>query len=428
MDTIFALSTGALPCAVAVVRVSGALAGIALDRLCGARPAPREARYAALRGEDESVIDRALVFWFPAPASFSGEDMAEFHVHGSRAVIDALFVALAGVGARPAEAGEFTRRAFANGKVDLAEAEGLADLLVAETEAQRLQALRQMEGGLSDLVETWRSELIALRAEVEAHLDFSDEGDVGEEAAAGVCGRIDDLAARIRRVAGSDVGERVRAGIRVVIAGAPNAGKSSLLNRLARRDVAIATPEPGTTRDVLEVRLDAGGFPLLIFDTAGLRESDSLAERSGVERALAAARGADLVLLAIDPLGDPAAAAVDGLACPVWRIGTKADLARASDCDLWVSSHSEEGLPQLERRLAEFARTHYGGAEAGVTRLRHRQALLDAAAGLERARLVEDAERAEMLRQAGDALGRITGAIGMEDVLDRIFAEFCIGK
>lgn len=427
MDTIYALSSGIVPCGVAVIRISGSRAGEIVTSICGRLPPPRRARLATLRGSAGHILDRGLVLWFPAPASVTGEDVAEFQVHGSRAVVRALFSEFAERGLRPAEPGEYARRAFVNHKLDLAAAEGLADLIAAETEMQRRQALSQLDGDLSAKLGTWREEILRLRAETEARLDFVDEGDVGEVEDPRLESRIRSLCVELRAMVERTSGERIRDGIRVVILGVPNAGKSSLLNRLAARDVAITTPEAGTTRDVLEVKLDVAGFPVVLSDTAGLRESDSLAERSGVERAIRAGRDADLVLLAIDPLM-PAPPEIDVVNKPVWKLGSKCDLGRAAGCDLYVSAVTGEGVAELERRLAEFAEERYGGEEPTLTRSRHRTALIQALALLDESLSVRDELRAELLRGASDEIGRITGTIGVEEVLDRVFSEFCIGK
>src|SRR5437868_13751551 len=295
--TIFALSSGRPPAAIAVVRVSGPQARAALEALCKL-PEPRRAALRRLRDSSGAVLDEALVLWFPGPATETGEDMAELHLHGGRAVVAAVRDALRKLpGLRPAEAGEFTRRAFTNGRLDLTAVEGLADLVFAETEAQRAQAMRQYQGLLGERAESWRQRLIGALALIEARIDFSDEADVPEDligpalhAARQLVGEIEQTLADEHR------GERLREGLVVAIAGPPNAGKSSLLNRLARREAAIVSPYPGTTRDVIEVHLDLEGYPVTLLDTAGLRESDDPVEQEGVRRAQARAAAADLVL------------------------------------------------------------------------------------------------------------------------------------
>ena len=296
-DTIFALSSGRPPAAIAVIRISGPHAGSALRALTGRMPAPRRASLVRVRDpQNEEIIDEGLALWFPGPHSETGEDIAELQVHGGRAVIAATLSALGKLpGLRAAEAGEFTRRAFENGRMDLTAVEGLADLVAAETQAQRRQALHQLKGLLGHRAETWRQQLIDALALVEAGIDFADEDDVPEAAMAQAIARIRPLAEEIEKACAS-TGERLREGLRVAIAGPPNAGKSTLFNRLARREAAIVSPFPGTTRDVLELHLDLAGFPVTVLDTAGIRETDDPVEREGVRRATEQAAQASLVL------------------------------------------------------------------------------------------------------------------------------------
>jgi len=438
--TIFALSSGAVPAGIAVVRISGPDVRPVLETLIDSVPEPRRATLASVRFADRSVIDRGLVLYFPAPGSFTGEDVAELHLHGGRAVLSAVLSRLAEfIGVRPAEPGEFTRRAFLNGRVDLTEVEGLADLIQAETEAQRRQALRQSSGGLRDVFDGWRARLVTARALVEAELDFADEEDVP----ASVADAAWLEAARIAADIGAHLddhgrGERLRDGAEVVLVGPVNAGKSSLLNALARRDVAIVSPEPGTTRDAIEVRLDVAGYPFILVDTAGLRETDGAVEREGMRRARSRARGADLVLAVDDVTSAVVRLAVDGDA-PVLRVGAKADLIdsgeerrRLSDVfDVLVSARTGDGLDALLERLEQFAKERMEPGESSlITRARHRAALETC-----RDALVRSADpglplelRAEELRHASDALARLTGRIDVEDLLDVIFREFCIGK
>ncbi len=413
----------------AVIRISGPQAGAALTALTGALPKPRVAALRLLRRpRDGAVLDQALVLWFPGPASETGEDIAELQAHGSRAVVQALFGELAELGLRLAEPGEFARRAFANGKLDLTAVEGLADLVAAETEVQLRQAVGQAGGALRRRAEEWRETLIGLRAEIEARLDFADESDVAEDLPADFGERVAALLADMREaLAGAAAGERVREGFRVAILGRPNAGKSSLLNALSRRDVAIVTEEAGTTRDVLEVPLDLGGYPAVVFDTAGLRDTMSAAEAEGVRRARRAAESADLVLwledctLSQEPLPD-----VGGR--PVWRVATKLDLAPDATHPGGISVRTGAGLPELIVRLGEAAADALGAGSAVVTRRRQAAAIEDAAAALDMVRGARDEIAADLLRSASEAIGRLTGRVDVEDVLDRLFGEFCIGK
>jgi len=429
MDTIYALSSGSVPSGIAVIRVSGPTVEAALPKICGSLPSPRVAVLRDVRRPgDGETIDRGLVLWFPGPASFTGEDCVELHLHGGRAVIEAVFEALSALGMRIAEPGEFTKRAFLNGKLDLTAAEGIADLVAAETEVQRKQALRQAGGALSERSARWRDGLINLRAQIEARLDFSDEGDVPEGLPTSFAGNITCILEQMREaVAGASAGERVRDGFRVAILGRPNAGKSSLLNALARREVAIVTEEPGTTRDVLEVSLNLQGYPVVLFDTAGLRDADSLAEREGVRRAHAAADDADLVLWLFDPA--MGAAAVPNMTAPVWPIPTKVDLYPwLAKNERSVSAKSGVGLAALESKLREAASAALGSGSAVITRQRQRLAVEQAIVCLDGVSDADDEIVADLLRSAGDAIGRLSGRIGVEQVLDRVFRDFCIGK
>lgn len=433
-ETIFALSSGRGPAGVAVVRVSGRRAGEAVLQLTGkALPAPRVAVLRELLdSETGETIDQSLLLWFPSPASFTGEDVAEFHVHGGPAVVSGVLTALGHLdGLRPAEPGEFTRRAFLAGKMDLTQVEGLADLIHAETEAQRRQALRQMQGVLTNLYEGWRSRLIRALAYVEADIDFADEDDVPEHVSAQVRGQIESLSEEIaRHLADGSRGERLRDGLSVAIIGKPNAGKSSLLNALAKRDVAIVSNIAGTTRDIIEVHLNLGGYPVTLIDTAGLRETDDPVEAEGVARARARAEAADL-RLHLTPYGEEPATADESTLAVV----TKVDLedgadAGARDGRFYISILTGAGLGELIAHLADWAgKALSGGESVLLTRERHRHALETCRACLQNAIVQPDLVlMAEDMRLAARALGRITGRVDVEDLLDVIFRDFCIGK
>jgi tRNA modification GTPase len=434
--TIYALASGRPPSAIAIVRVSGSRAAAALEILCGRLPRPRLATLATLTSPETGPIDQAVALWFPAPHSATGEDVAEFQLHGGRAVIAALFAALGKIdGLCPAEPGEFTRRAFENGKLDLTEAEGLDDLIHADTDRQRKQALRQLQGLLGHRAQSWRRQIIEAMALVEAGIDFSDEGDVSEELMAPALVRVDALKSEIKEtLAASAQSERLREGLQVAIAGPPNAGKSTLLNRLARREAAIVSPHAGTTRDVIEVHLDLDGYPVTLIDTAGLRETIDPVEQEGVRRALARAESADLVLWVCE--ADEVARKSPefaGGAAPIWVIRNKVDLAPTrSEGAFAISAVTGEGVDALVTALVDYARDYFGGGEAAlVSRARHRALLTEAAEALERAgsRAGEGDEIvAEELRIAIHALGRLLGRVDVEEILDSIFREFCIGK
>ena len=542
-DTIYALSSGRPPAAIAVIRISGPRAGDALKALTGRIPEPRKAHLARLRDpQSGEIIDEALGLWFPGPNSETGEDTAELQLHGGRAVIAATLAALGRIeGLRPAEAGEFTRRAFENGKLDLTAVEGLADLVGAETEGQRRQAFRQMKGLLGNRAEDWRQRLIRALALVEARIDFSDEADVPEDLVSPALAIARELADEIEAaLADGGRGERLREGLVVAIAGPPNAGKSTLLNRIARREAAIVSPYAGTTRDVIEVHLDLGGVPVTLLDTAGIRDTDDPVEREGVQRARDRAAGADLVLWVEDasnmsrPMTDLGAACpggtrdtatvalapvnaawapstvtsddvVDAAAGhltdssvgrpPIWLVRNKIDLidqnvsnneriihfsdknelgesgidprdlkgpqpnSESKDrvnnplADMVnerlmdkseslfvereslfnISAVSGDGFETLLAALERHAATFLAGAESVlISRARQRRALEDSAAALRRglsAQIVSHEDLvAEEFRIAARALGRLTGRVDVEDVLDIIFRDFCIGK
>ncbi|MBI1244638.1 MAG: tRNA uridine-5-carboxymethylaminomethyl(34) synthesis GTPase MnmE [Alphaproteobacteria bacterium] len=438
--TIFAPATAAGKAGVAVVRVSGPRAGAALKAIAGRVPPARlAARVRLLDPAGGEPIDDALVLWFPGPGSFTGEDVAEFHIHGSRATLAALLEALGRMPqSRLAEPGEFARRAFEAGKLDLSQVEGLADLIAAETHGQARQALRQLGGALGRAVEELRARVMRLRALAEAEIDFPDEGDVPGGLGAQLGKPLGELAGEIANLLASAArGERLRAGFTVAILGAPNAGKSSLLNRLAGREAAIVSETAGTTRDVIEVHLDLGGWPVTLWDTAGLREGigdgdpHRALEAEGMRRARRRAAEADLRLVVVDASapsidGELAALAQDGIV-----VFNKCDLARAGD-GMRVCALTGEGFAALEAELAARAGASLGGGAADapvLTRARHRAALEDVRGALERAAKARAPELvAEELRTAAHALGRIVGRTGVEDLLDVLFAEFCIGK
>jgi len=443
-DTIFALSSGAGMAGIAVVRISGTLAGPALTAVAGSAPQPRKAVTAKLHNpETGELIDDALVLWMPGPESFTGEDIAELHVHGSRAVVAEVLAVLGGmVGLRLAEPGEFTRRAFRNGRMDLVEAEGLGDLIQARTAAQKQQALEHMTGLASRDYERWRGVLIQCLARVEASVDFSEEEDIAAGALSGVRERLFGLRDEIlAAMAVSERGRAIREGVKVVFAGAPNTGKSSLLNRIARREAAIVSAIAGTTRDVIEVPLDLGGIPVILTDTAGLRAgSADPIEQIGMNRAEAEIRGADLTIWVTSPdiADQPPPGGFDS---DTIRVHNKADLAENSSHNrnesrdgryYLVSALSGEGISSLLGAIEEDVRERFGRGDAPVAvRARHLQALGRCAAHLTAA-IDSPTERievvAENLRAAAAELGRITGLIDVEDLLDSIFGDFCIGK
>jgi tRNA modification GTPase len=449
-STIFALSSGRPPAAIAVVRLSGPQAGVALKKLAGRLPAPRQAALVRVRDpESGDAIDEALALWFPGPHSETGEDVAELQLHGGHAVIAGVLHALGKIeGCRLAEPGEFTRRAFEHGQLDLAAVEGLADLIAAETPAQRRQAFRQLEGLIGDRTDAWRSRLIEALALVEARIDFSDEADVPEDLIGPAIHAAQQLRDEIAAVLGDGrCGERLRDGFVVAIAGPPNAGKSTLLNRLARREAAIVSPYPGTTRDVIEVHLDLGGYPVTVLDTAGMREGAEPVEQEGVRRARERAAAADLVLWVID--GSASGSSQEGPPSAlgksvIWLIRNKIDLASGQpsaaekeneyEFIYSISAARGQGVEALVGNLTHHAGQYLAGGEtAFITRARHRQALEETTAALDRAvREAQTAGReelvAEELRSAAITLGRLTGRVDVEDILDAIFRDFCIGK
>ena len=430
-STIYALSSAPGRGGVAVVRISGPAAGQTLAALCGGAPPPRKAVLRRLRHAG-AEIDQALVLWFPAPASFTGEDVAEFHVHGGRAVREALFTALDALGLTPAEPGAFSRRAVENGKLDLTRAEAIADLVDAETPAQLRQALRQHDGVLADLYEGWRACLIAALGRAEAAIDFSDDG-VGDAEFAAARNAAADIAQQIQvHLADAGRGEALREGLRLTIIGPPNAGKSSLINALAQRPVAIVSDIPGTTRDVVEARLDLGGYLLTVADTAGVRATTDAIEAEGVRRALSHAAGGMTLLLLDGSAGDPRAGLPDDLPEPDLTVWNKADLGFVRD-GLSISLKTGEGLSMLQSMLQQRVqhKLESPGDSPALTRPRHRHALNEALAALQHG-MAAPADQPELLaedlRLAMRAIGRITGRVDVEELLDFVFRDFCIGK
>ncbi len=433
MDTVYAFSSGGLPSGVAVVRISGSRSRFVIETMFGELPDPRRAVLGKICHPDtDEVIDNGLCIWFPAPASFTGEDCVEFQVHGGPAVVRALLESIGSIeGTRLADPGEFSRRAFANGKLDLTEIEGLSDLIGAETELQRKQALEQAGGVLREKLEGWRARIVRMRAMIEAELDFSDEEDVPDDASAQVWGDAGSLVQEIRDVLDDGRrGEIIREGFQIVLMGAPNAGKSSLLNALAKREAAIVTDEPGTTRDLIEVKLDLNGYPVVLVDTAGLRDTEGKVELEGIRRARARAERADLVvwLLPVDETMDenvwPSNKAV------VLLVRSKDDENRFGNEGISVKRIG--GLDGLLKTIGDRLAIRSSSAESGlITRARHREALQECADALGTAlasKHVGVELRSELLRQAGDHIARITGQIETEHLLDVIFREFCIGK
>ncbi|MBB4279127.1 tRNA uridine-5-carboxymethylaminomethyl(34) synthesis GTPase MnmE [Rhizobium mongolense] len=434
-ETIYALSSGAVPSGVAVIRLSGVKTRDAVQLLVGDIPPPRKASLRTIRLRNGSVVDSGLVLFFPSPASFTGEDCAELQLHGSRAVINALCEELETIdGVRMATEGEFSRRAFENGKLDLLEIEGLADLIAAETEMQRRLAVEHSQGKLSQLYDSWAERLTRARALIEAELDFADEDDVPGSVSDLVWDDVGRLQAEIAsHLAHAKAGEIIRDGFKVVIAGAPNAGKSTLMNALARREVAIVTDIAGTTRDVLHVDLDINGFLVKLYDTAGLRDANELVEREGIRRAEQVISEASLVLFLEDMA--EGTHALPPIANEVLRVGTKADISAGNGpdaYDLTISAVTDAGLFALRAAIAERLERQVSSHSLAIpSRRRQKDSLAECLKAIDAALAHPSAEldiRAENLRIAGNALGRITGRVDVENLLDVIFSEFCIGK
>ncbi|HEX7109520.1 MAG TPA: tRNA uridine-5-carboxymethylaminomethyl(34) synthesis GTPase MnmE [Aestuariivirga sp.] len=433
-DTIFAVSSGSGMAGIAVIRMSGGKAGSVLASIAGPLPLPRLASVRQLRvpGSGE-VVDQALVLWMPGPSSATGEDVAEFHVHGSAAVIDTIFGIFSSVtGVRLAEPGEFTRRAFINDRMDLVEAEGLADLLHARTEAQRRMAMHHMLGRASSEYEIWRTELISILARLEAAIDFVEEDGVAAAALAEIKPKTLDLVERLSRAAAeADRAGALRSGVKVVFAGAPNVGKSTLLNLVAAREAAIVSSHPGTTRDVIEVSIVLGGVPIILTDTAGLRpESHDEVENIGMQRAKSEVGAADIVVWvsSVDVREE-----IENAVLPTLRVLNKSDLPGAAHgIHLRVSAKTGEGIAGLIAELERLVKERFGGMEqASVIRTRHKDAVEESIRYLNDS-LSYEADQielaAECLRKACFSIARVTGRVDVEDLLAKIFSEFCIGK
>lgn len=449
-DTIFALSSGLLPSGVAIIRISGRHSRFVLETIIGHIPKPRYAQFTNFSDPiSNEVIDTGLVFWFPAPHSFTGEDIIEIHCHGGRAVVARMLDLLSTYdGCRLAEKGEFTKRAFLNNKIDLLGVEGLSDLIVAETDLQRKQAQRQMDGTLRTVYDRWRQELITARALIEAELDFPDEEDVPGSVSDRVWDSVEKFIDTVESALHEGKkSERIREGVTIVLAGEPNAGKSSLLNVLAGRDVAIVTGDAGTTRDILDIYLNLNEVPVRLFDTAGIRETTDTAESIGVERARELVNRADIVVWLEDctlPLpsfstvnGGDYQHLLDSHAVSI-RVGNKIDRITAVEIqsirdryDYMISTKTTDGLEDLIDEITVRATDLVTGMESSiVSQVRHRDTLTSVLKYLKQSLMADKPLelRADDLRIAGDELGRITGVVDIEDLLDVVFSEFCIGK
>ncbi|PLW76488.1 tRNA uridine-5-carboxymethylaminomethyl(34) synthesis GTPase MnmE [Cohaesibacter celericrescens] len=444
-DTIFALSSGAVPAGVAVIRLSGPKAADVMNQIIDSEPKPRMAalRYVT-NPKNGDVIDQALVLYFPGSKSFTGEESVEFHLHGGRAVVKAMIDLLGSFdGCRMAEAGEFSRRGFENGKFDLTAVEGLADLIHAETENQRKQAMRQASGAHKSVIDGWREILLYARSMIEAELDFSDEEDVPGAVSDVIWPKLQKLKQEMEHhLSYADRGERLRNGLTVVLAGHPNAGKSSLLNWFAKRDVAIVTEEAGTTRDLLELHLDIEGFPVTVIDTAGLRDSSNIVEQEGIRRALEKSENADLLIEVVDGSAPNERVALASRAQRLVlfnkqdRIGSEminsGSNKNAEEKVFSVSLHTGFGMDGFYDSFVKQIEELFSGAEdVLITRKRHEAYFRQCVDNVDKSLIYTDSPleiRSEYLRMAGDELGKITGRIDVEDMLGVIFSQFCVGK
>ncbi|MBX4336008.1 tRNA uridine-5-carboxymethylaminomethyl(34) synthesis GTPase MnmE [Bartonella raoultii] len=435
MDTIFAVSSGLLPSGVAVIRLSGPHVVNVVKTLCGCLPKARFMHYGNLTARDGSFLDSALTVFFPAPHSFTGEDCAEFHLHGGKAVVNRFLDELSTFsGCRSAEPGEFSRRAFIEGKLDLVQAEGLADLIEAETESQRRLAIMGTSGRLTTLYRDWRHKLMKARAFIEAELDFADEADIPDSVSDKFWKEVEDLCISLQEhIVEGERASILRDGLKIVIAGAPNSGKSSIMNRLAGKTVSIVTDEEGTTRDALEMRLILGGLPVFLTDTAGFRETENKIEQLGIEVAKQHVIEADLVILVYDML-KPKEIELPETSAEIWRVGNKLDLCEKNKNHFLMEFSASTGLnfDFFIRKLELFC-SHRAAEIGNLVPARKRQLQLLKEAVKEIKASVNNSSldlslRAEHLRRASDFLGKITGDIDVEDLLDIIFSEFCIGK
>ncbi|MBA9082888.1 MULTISPECIES: tRNA uridine-5-carboxymethylaminomethyl(34) synthesis GTPase MnmE [Bartonella] len=435
MDTIFALSSGLLPSGVAVIRLSGPHVVNIVKTLCGCLPKARFMHYGNLIGRDGSFLDSALTVFFPGPHSFTGEDCAEFHLHGGKAVVNRFLDELSAFPeCRIAEAGEFSRRAFTEGKIDLIQAEALADLIEAETEGQRRLAVIGTSGHLTKLYRGWRNELITARALIEAEIDFSDEDDIPDSISDEIWENMKKLSCSLcEHIAAGERANILTDGLRVVIVGAPNSGKSSIINRLAGKPVAIVTEEAGTTRDALEIRLILGGLPVFLTDTAGFRKTESKIEQLGIETAKQHIIDADLVIL-VDDMNNPQEIHLPKTSAEIWRVGNKLDLYKGDKTRWSIQFSALSGLnfDHFIKEIESFC-LHRVAEIGNVVSAQKRQlqllkeAVQEIDASINHISL-DLSLRAEHLRRASDALGRITGDINVEDLLDVIFSQFCVGK